>query len=212
MAQKDNLTLFKKNKKFGFKNEKGEIAISPKYDEAYEFSQNIACVCVYEKKWFADILLFLNDKFRKNSPSSFFDIIAHLTKAVKPRYGYINKKGSWILEPIYKKAYPFKDDFALVQEDLSEIYIINTKGEKIKKFNTNYILNRYDKQGFVIIRWIEEDEYGEHVLKEGFIYVAKQLAVDPKYDEIQNFNEKNLAIALYKGKLITINSNGNIQN
>ncbi len=53
-----------------------------------------------------------------------------ITAKYKNKWGYMDKKGQWIIEPTFKKATPFIEDLALVVSD-GKTYFINKNGQKV---------------------------------------------------------------------------------
>lgn len=49
------------------------------------------------------------------------------------KYGYINKDGSLLTEPIFINAAEFEDGTARVQEEVGKVYYINDEGERITR-------------------------------------------------------------------------------
>lgn len=95
-------------KKFGYINTKGEAAILPAYDWAFDFRDGIALV---------------NMGCKLNS----------LMHPVGGKYGYINTKGETITPIIYEDAYPFSEGLAAVKND-GKWGFINSKGETVIEF------------------------------------------------------------------------------
>ena len=88
---------FKKDNLWGYIDENGIVRIEPKYTEVYDFSENLAV---------AGILT--NDEYFSENNIEAPD--THIA------YGYINKKGDFVIEPKYYEAVNFSDGLAAVVE------------------------------------------------------------------------------------------------
>ncbi|MFP4456473.1 MAG: WG repeat-containing protein [Clostridia bacterium] len=53
-----------------------------------------------------------------------------ITAEYEEKWGYMNKKGQWIIDPIFERATPFIDELAIVVLD-SKSYFINKNGQRI---------------------------------------------------------------------------------
>ncbi|MCX6351499.1 MAG: WG repeat-containing protein [Bacteroidetes bacterium] len=121
-------------KLYGYINEKGEVLISPKYEEAFSFNNGFALVTTnsrYSSNW-----EFINTKgenvFNKKfaAAKSFVDGFAAV-RIVKGDYGFIDKTGNFISKPQYKEIGDFKEGFARVKFQDKWGYIDSTGKEII---------------------------------------------------------------------------------
>ena len=93
------------NDKYGYKNEKGEVVIAPKYDLAYTLDEGMAAVRFNGKYGFVD----------KNGKEIVSPKYENTWKfiggfaAVKSggKYGFINLKGKEVIPPIYEEGYNY---------------------------------------------------------------------------------------------------------
>lgn len=115
--QEEKLEIFKffRNGKWGYKNQKGAVVIQPAYDEAFQFSEGLACVEMGEKLGYIDQEGNVVIDFQFDCANSFSDGLACVTKNDKT--GYIDYEGKYVFEPIYEKATPFKDGKAMIKQD-----------------------------------------------------------------------------------------------
>lgn len=88
---------FEKDNLWGYIDENGIVKIEPKYAEVYDFSEGLAV---------AGILT--NDEYFSENNIEAPD--THIA------YGYINKRGDFVIEPKYYKAMNFSDGLAAVVE------------------------------------------------------------------------------------------------
>lgn len=57
-----------------------------------------------------------------------------ITAKYENKWGYMNKKGQWLIEPTYKKVTPFIEELAIVNVD-GKTYFINRNGQKVSMLN-----------------------------------------------------------------------------
>ncbi len=122
------------------------------------------------------------------------------------KWGYINEKGSWIIEPKYLMAHNFSDGLAIVKDTYQggEVWdIINDKGQKViqsEYFGYGTFLKLYDykvtirpTQVFtegtipVAIEILDPNYQGSNV--SGWLNKQGELELYGYYDEVNNFYE-----------------------
>ena len=115
----------------------------------------------------------------------------------KKQWGFINRKGEWVIQPEFDKTKAFDSGIALVLKGKNWMYI-NTKGEQVL---TNISADKlYDfKNGYAIYR------NGDGV---GFIDTNGKVAVEPKFKKVFNF-ENGYAKVLEGDKWGLIDPSGN---
>jgi len=115
--EEKKLEVFKffRNGKWGYKNQKGAVVIQPTFDEAFQFSEGLACVEMNEKLGYIDGEGKVVIDFQYDCANSFSEGLACVTKDDKT--GYIDQSGKYVFEPIYEKATPFKDGKAMIKQD-----------------------------------------------------------------------------------------------
>ena len=103
--------------------------------------------------YFLFILIF--SIFAHGSDGNFVDGLAVITMGNK--YGYINKSGKWVIEPIFDEAYNFSQGLANVKTmrkygfiDKSGNYVIEPKFEKASNFSDGFALVEVYKNGAFI--------------------------------------------------------------
>ena len=103
--------------KYGFMDKTGKMVVSLQYDDAKEFSEGLAAVCIgnwSDSKWG-----FINEKgemiIKPQFPnvSSFSSGLAYATNQ-EGQYGFIDKTGKWVVSPQYDNADDFKGGYAPV--------------------------------------------------------------------------------------------------
>lgn len=124
-------------KKFGFMNEKNDIIIKPKYEEAKSFSEGLACICINGKWGFIDENENLSIECKYDEAESFFDGYANVAISKSAFYdkgfsyqrsasvlywGIINKKGELIIPTEYIKLKKFWNGFAIGERNIISDY------------------------------------------------------------------------------------------
>ncbi len=100
-------------------------------------------------------------------------------------WGYVNKKGKWVIKAQYKEAYAFADNgLALVCDDDGEYGYIDTKGKMVIKAKYTAASGFYEN-GLAVV--LKDDEWGA-INKKG------ETVVDFKYAYIGEFNEHGTAV------------------
>ena len=110
----NNLALFNPDSceehcAYGFLNKNGDVAIAPKFSDAYSFCGKAAPVAVNN--------LNPNDD--------------------EPFWGFINRWGEWIIEPTYELALPFKEKMSLVLNYHVGYGFVNEDGQL--QISTHYV-------------------------------------------------------------------------
>lgn len=173
------LYLIKKDKLYGYINNKGNIEITPMYKDAMEFSDGLAKVTtVHGESYFIDennnaVIRPDTDWYLK-----FENGYAEIRKSGK--YGFIDKIGQTVIEPRFDGIWRGfnKEGFAIVQQD--------------NKYGT------IDKNGDFLIKPVFEEvnEFSEGVMsaknqdgKYGFIDINGNTVIDFKFDNVGKFSE-----------------------
>ena len=111
----ESIVKFCRKGKWGYKDYKGNVLIQPVYQEAFAFSEGLACVEKDEK------IGFINEKgeividYQYDTATSFSEGLAAVT--LEEKTGYIDKEGNWVIKPLYDIATPFVEDKAIVMLD-----------------------------------------------------------------------------------------------
>lgn len=158
----NGLLAVKLDKKWGYINEKGEIAINPQFEEAYAFADNgLARVTTGSRLGYID----KSGKYVINPQFDYtygFDDSGLAPVKADDKWGYIDQNGNYVISPIYDKVtYYITDGINLITDDgylvlLSydkndvEYYnVINTKGEMIFKAKEICDRNHYVSVSFL---------------------------------------------------------------
>ncbi len=119
----DGLAVFEKELYFGYVNTNGDIVIQPEYFMSYDFSEGLATVSnENDKHGFIDTTgkLVIPFQFDHNFDGTYLyegfnNGLASVYTGEK--FGYINKKGEFAIEPVFDYAGRFSDGVALVLVD-----------------------------------------------------------------------------------------------
>jgi|GEM_PF-806451 hypothetical protein len=132
----------------GFINQQGNAVISLKYSNAVPFSEGVAAVALDTSWFFIDTQgkqLFF-DNF--HDVSNFKDSLCAVSRDGE-NWGYIDRSGNFVIEPLYEDAGDFENGIAIV-----------SKKEKDLKHKGLYISQRYkiDKTGKVLEKLLAPKE------------------------------------------------------
>jgi len=162
----EGLAPIERSGRWGFLNEKGEIAIGTIYLAVGYFAGGLA--------W---------------------------ARTVDEKIGYINKKGDWVIEPIFHSAKEFDTISGLAKVHGKEGWVyVNMKGE-VKQFE-----NSRDHQRFFDGMCRETEQMGN--AKSGYLNSEGNWAIEPKYGIAEHFNNGYAAVR-YKGQWGVIDKIGN---
>jgi hypothetical protein len=134
------LYLVSQHDKYGFINQRGDVVITLKYNNALSFSEGLAAVSP-DSSWF-----FIDTTGRQMFFQNFMDVSSFkeglcAVTADGGNWGYIDKSGNFVIDPVYEDADDFENDFAIV-----------SKKEKDPKHPGLFISQRFkiDKTGKII--------------------------------------------------------------
>lgn len=123
----DGLYKFYKHGKWGYKDESGKVVIEPKYSEAFEFKEGMACVEMDEKCGFINKSGEIVIDIQYDTACSFSEGLASVTKDDK--CGYIDMAGEVVFPFEYESATSFENGISLVKKDGKWGYMDKVTGE-----------------------------------------------------------------------------------
>lgn len=123
----DGLYKFYKHGKWGYKDESGKVVIEPKYSEAFEFKEGMACVEMDEKCGFINKAGEIVIDIQYDTACSFSEGLASVTK--EDKCGYINMEGNIVFPFEYESATSFENGISLVKKDGKWGYMDKVTGE-----------------------------------------------------------------------------------
>ena len=136
----EGLAVILKNDKYGYIDEKGTIVISPKYEEARDFHDGIAVVCVgYE------LYGFIDKSGREIMPCNLFEVrdfsegLAIVRKEMGSQYSFYNTKGEKEFTTEFRSCRSFKEGIAVVGNEEGKMGFINHSGEMVIPYNYDYV-------------------------------------------------------------------------
>lgn len=172
-------------KEWGYINKKGEFIIAPKYRKCYKFSDGLAAI--YEGKRY----FFINaegeelttevNSFKLSSVFGFglqgyADGMVNIL--VGKKWGYLDKKGKFVIKNQYDKASKFNGGFAVVKKGTT-FYIINKKGEEINIEATDAYLVKHFSEGLA--------PYSTKGKRNGFINTAGNVVIKAQFLSVGYF-------------------------
>ena len=179
----NGIAIIAKEGKFGLVNSKGEYIVDPIYDYISEFSDGMATFFIQDITGIVKIGYFNNKgevvieplpaDLQLNSGYSydynFYNGIAMYRQPKTYKYGYIDKTGKFIIEPIYEWAGPFKGKLAPVTIGNKYGYI-HTSGTLVLPYK--YTFAEVFSDGLAAVyngtSWGYIDETGNYVIPSQF--------------------------------------------
>ncbi|MBR6758518.1 MAG: WG repeat-containing protein [Bacteroidaceae bacterium] len=139
----------RRNKRGFFDPNSGKIAIKEQYTHAWVFAEGVAAVMK------GDSLGFINAANEVVIPFQYvitdtdnFDCVFHdgycIMKSEDGKYGFIDKSGKWVVEPIYESIEASKDYYYVVFAD-NRYGLLDSKLNTIYPVEYQYIRESYNK-------------------------------------------------------------------
>ena len=219
---RDGIVCYIENGLYGYKNFKNEILIPPQYKSASIFSDGLASVVNKDNKIgyiniYGDIIISFVDginggKFENNMASFTIKTIS------KNKKGVINKKGDWIIKPIYDYLYYYNkiNVWELIKNNNTDIYYVNDDIKiknlsLIKTIDHNYVVGFKGEKTYIINInngipiWNEYDivlDYSEGLFPVksgkyyGYVDIHGTWLYTPQFDDARSFSEGLAAVKL----------------
>ena len=167
---------------YGFVDSDGEWVIEPQFDDASDFCEGFACVCIDDEWGYIkpDGSYLIKPKF--DEVCDFREGFACV--CVGNKWGYLKPDGDWLIKPKFEKAGSFSEKLAAVKQN-GKWGILKPDGEWLVKPKFNQI--RSFEEGFAQVELNE---------KWGFIKTDGKYLVEPKFEWVDAFNEGFAAVHL----------------
>jgi hypothetical protein len=125
---KGEMLLIVVEKKYGYLDSKGQLAVPVEYDELSEFRGDYAIGKIGSTHYIVD------KKGNKTTVNVTADLVRYVTNGYavyryKKLFGYIDAEGNKVIDPKYTGAGNFVNGYAWAREASDKIGFINTKGE-----------------------------------------------------------------------------------
>ena len=146
-SMSEEMMRIEEDGKYGYYQLKGKTRIEPQYEEAYDFSEGLAAVCMKDEgewkvvngvpervryiEWgYIDKTgkMAFDEKYRSAEP--FYEGLARVR--TEDGYGYIDKKGDVVIPCQYKWGGYFRDDMTYVTDYENQTWLIDKTGEELK--------------------------------------------------------------------------------
>lgn len=160
------------NGKYGYEDDVWRAVIPAIYEEAYEFSEELACV-KFDGKYG-----FINPDGSWAIPPAFEQTDCMFSEGVawfmerrdgEEKYGFINRDGSVAIAPLYDEAWFFSEGVAVVKLD-GKWGAVNHDGSWTVEPRFDFIAHRF---GYGVVHAVLDG-------KEGFIYRDGTWAIEPQ--------------------------------
>ena len=202
----NGLAIVKLDGKWGVINKEGNTVFECMYDSIEPFYDNTALARIDKVSYY----LYPDGKSRELPQDltfySYHNGLAKIGKLVKDKmkYGYINKKGYFIIDPVYDAASDFFGNTAFVTYK-GKSFSINKKG---KRSRLDFPLNPANKTYFLP----EGNGFIEQGGKYMFVrYNDGEYSIQPtRYDMISEFSEAKSLVRTEDGRLMYVNTFGHI--
>ncbi len=194
---REGLASAQQNDKWGCIDKKGKWIIQPIFQFAFYFDEGLA-VAISEK----DELLIIDKKGQQaiNLPvygaSHFSGNWAAVQLEKDGKYGFIDKKGEWLLKPQFDMANVLDDNTGFVVKE-GKYGIIDKNGKWIFESDTEFFSN-FSENMLPITN--TDDKYG-------YVNQANEMVIPFEFDYAYSFSE-GLALASKEGKYGFINNKG----
>ncbi len=226
----DGLRIVTFNGKLGFMDKSGTIVIDPQFDQVWPFHQGYAQIKIGTKWGFID-------KSGKIIVKAQFDHVGHFNNDLAPvaigglheagrfqeiggeyksggQWGYIDRKGKWVIRPKFDEAYDFQDNGTAVVADNSKYGLVDKSGKYIVTPKYDYL--EFFVEGLALVNI--GGEYDGNTIKIraggkwGFIDETGKIAIPIQFDSALTFRNGVSAVRIGDKKGIIDKSGKFIEN
>ena len=217
------------SKKYGYKDASGTTVIAPKFDNAWNFSEDVALVKLNGKYGYIDKKGKFVIQPQFESAGDFSEDIAEVK--LNGKYGYIDKKGIFAIQPQFDYAWNFSEDIAVVELngkwgyiDKKGTFVIQPQfddardfSEDIARVELNGKWGYIDKKGTFVIQpqfddaWNFSEDIAKVKLNGKWGYVDKKgtFVIQPQFDDAESFSE-DVAAVMLNGKWGYVDKKGTL--
>jgi len=172
--------------KTGFAERSGKLVISPQWDQAFDFTEGLALVCIGECDGDHQMGYRVTKAFDREPVEQTF------------KYGYVDESGRLVINPTFEEAEPFHEGLAAVCSGKGCYYSYPKKEGAEAKWG--YI----DKSGKAVIppQFDSVGEFHEGLAwiivggRYGYIDKVGKFVINPQYDWAVNFEDGVAAVAV----------------
>ena len=169
------------DRKYGYQNPSGKLAIEAEFDLAYQFVDGLAAVKVGQKWGYINQSGEFVIQPQFDDALNFSQGLARVQ--IGHKYGYINHFGSVAIEPKFTQALNFQEGLAAVAIEHQWNYIDRTGKVVIEPPGDLHILSGWASNFHNGLARIKMGNFY------GFIDQTGQIAIEPKFDEAGNFSQ-----------------------
>lgn len=184
--------VFRYDDMFGYLDTNGTIHITPQYDAASGFNEELALVSRNDSVWFIN-------KLNENVFHQSFEDAFGFNAGVAP----VKRNGSWKF--INRQGQVISPEYEEINELSDNVYVLKTKGHygALDRFGQSRVEARYEYLGNFnsgMASYREGEKYGFVNLK-GYVHKAE-------FDWISAFNESGIAVVRKSGGFGLLNRDG----
>ncbi len=125
--QPEDLIPFKSKEKWGYINNKGEVAIDPRFDLAGPFSEGLASIRISEREGYIDSRGKIVFEAVFQSARSFSEGLASVQ--IENKWGFIDRSGKQVIKPQFDRADSFSEGLAAVSNVNKNWGYVNKDGQ-----------------------------------------------------------------------------------
>lgn len=184
------------NGNYGFIDKYGKVVIPCKWKKANSFSENVASV--YDDKTCSYIDKSGKILFSLPYGSSHFTEGLACFKNEQKKWGFHDKSGNTVIQPVWKIATSFSDGVACVRDDSGKFGFIDKKGNVIISCKWEYASTFHDGLSCV------KDENGKY----GYIDKSGKVVIPCKWKSANEFSEGLATVQNEEGKYGVIDTSG----
>ena len=178
------------NDKRGYIDRTGKIVIEPKWGGADDFSEGLAKVATYDshyKEGYIDTTGKIAIPLEFDQASDFENGLAlvgvgkfGLHGSGDHRFGFIDKKGNWVIKPIYRDLYGFSDGLAAAKNDEGKWGFIDITGKVVIVFQ--FEIGSFFSEGLARMYSKDKSRYG-------YIGSSGKWIIEPLFTEASSFTD-----------------------
>lgn len=168
---------------YGLIDRKGQYMIEPQYTSIFAFPEG---VFVAEKDGKNSSILDEKGKLVANVPGALGEFSEGMASLKTNKlYGYVDTKGSIVIEPKFNSVHPFHNGKALVSGTDGKYQLIDGKGEVLHTYNAQ--IYKDFREGLAAVKLSKDTEYG-------FINESGDVVISEQYQHAEEFHEGLAAV------------------
>lgn len=190
----------------GYADKTGKIVITPKFTEAYEFSEGLGLVKHKDKYGYVNAKGEFVIKPTFDDAWSFSEGRAKIEQAGK--FGFIDQTGKIVIKPIYDEVGDWFEG-GLVSASKNDKYGFIDQAGKTKVAFEYDAVEEFSEGLALVSKKVGTDEDGDEIYHYGFIGTDGKIAIELVYSYATSF-DNGTATVIKDGNAYTINKQGKV--